>query len=80
MVMARTILDIKEQVKCLFGKEVRCVINRGRNKLVKLKVIVEQVYPSMFVINPTCRVDLDRKSYSYNDVLCGDVKFVEKFN
>ena len=74
--MARTILDVKEQVKCLFGKEVRCVINRGRNKLVKLKVIVEQVYPSMFVIKPLENVCLDRKSFSYSDVMCGDIKFL----
>ncbi len=67
--------DAKAKIKSLKGQEVDCVINKGRNKLVKTKVIVEQVYPSMFVIKPLLQVDLDRFSYSYNDILCGDIKF-----
>ena len=50
--------------------------DKGRNKIVKLSAIIDQVYPSMFVIKPMDMVDLDRKSYSYSDVLCGDVKFI----
>lgn len=74
--MARTILDIKEQVKELWGQETKCVINRGRNKLIKLKVVIDQVYPSMFVIKPLEDVCLDRKSFSYSDVMCGDIRFL----
>lgn len=72
-----TINDIKEKVNSLKGQNISLEVNKGRNKIVALTAIIDQVYPSMFVINPTCNVDLDRKSYSYNDVLCGDVKFVE---
>ena len=75
-----TINDVKEKVNSLKGRNIALEVNKGRNKIVSLTAIIDQVYPSMFVINPTCHVDLDRKSYSYNDVLCGDVKFVEKFN
>ena len=75
-----TINDVKEKVNSLKGRNISLEVNKGRNKIVSLTAIIDQVYPSMFVISPTCRVDLDRKSYSYNDVLCGDVKFVEKFN
>ncbi len=67
--------DAKAKINSLKGQEVNCVINKGRNKLVKTKVVVEQVYPSMFVIKPLVQVDLDRLSYSYNDILCGDIKF-----
>ncbi len=67
--------DAKAKINSLKGQEVNCVINKGRNKLVKTKVLVEQVYPSMFVIKPLLQVDLDRFSYSYNDILCGDIKF-----
>lgn len=70
------ILDAKQKVLDLKGREVDCVINKGRNKLVKVKVMVEQVYPSMFIIKPLIEVDLDRFSYSYNDILCGDIKFL----
>jgi len=74
--MANSILAVKEQVKSLYGQEVGCVINKGRNKLIKLNVIIEQVYPSMFVIKPLENINLDRRSFSYNDVMCGDIKFL----
>lgn len=59
------------------GKNISLKVNKGRNKIVSLTATIDQVYPSMFIISPTCQVDLDRKSYSYNDVLCGDVVFLE---
>lgn len=70
------LIEAKQKVNSIKGQEVDCVINKGRNKLVKTKVVVEQVYPSMFVIKPLIQVDLDRLSYSYNDILCGDIKFL----
>ena len=74
--MANSIIAVKEQIKNLYGQEVNCIINKGRNKLVKLNVRIDQVYPSMFVITPLEDVSLDRKSFSYNDVMCGDIKFL----
>ena len=71
-----TILDVKEVVREYHGKKVMLEVNKGRNKIVKLCAVIDQVYPSMFVIKPMEMVDLDRKSYSYSDVLCGDVKFI----
>ena len=70
--------DIKEKVIALKGQNIALKINKGRNKIVSLTAIIDQVYPSMFVISPTSKVSLDRKSYSYNDVLWGDVRFVEE--
>ena len=72
-----TIIDVKNKVSSLKGKNVPLKVNKGRNKIVSLTAIIDQVYPSMFVINPTSKVDLDRKSYSYSDVLCGDVIFLD---
>lgn len=72
-----TVIDIKNKVHSLKGQNIALKINKGRNKIVSLTAIIDQVYPSMFVILPTSDVDLDRKSYSYSDVLCGDVKFVD---
>ena len=74
--MANSILAVKEQIRNMYGKEVNCIINKGRNKLVKVNVRIDQVYPSMFVIVPLEEVSLDRKSFSYNDVMCGDIKFL----
>ncbi len=67
------ILQAKEKVENLKGKNVKLKINKGRNKIVHLTAIINEVYPSMFVICPTSKVDLDRKSYSYSDMLCGDI-------
>ena len=73
----QTIIDVKNKVNSLQGQNIPLKINKGRNKIVSLTAIIEKVYPSMFVISPTSKVDLDRKSYSYSDVLCGDVMFVD---
>jgi uncharacterized protein Veg len=70
--------DIKDKVYSLKGQNISLRINKGRNKIVSLTAIIEQVYPSMFVISPTSEALLDRKSYSYSDVLCGDVIFCEE--
>lgn len=69
----KTLPDAKEQVKNLLGKNVKLKINKGRNKIVHLTATINEVYPSMFVISPTSEVELDRKSYSYSDMLCGDI-------
>lgn len=74
--MQKTILTIKERIKQMSGKEVNCIINKGRNKLVTVNVCIDQVYPSMFIIKPLEDVELERKSFSYNDVMCGDIKFL----
>ena len=73
-----TLTQVKDKINSLKGQNIRLKINKGRNKIVALTAIIDQVYPSMFVINPTSIVDLDRKSYSYNDVLCGDIKLIEE--
>ncbi len=64
---------VKEKVKELQGKSIEMVINKGRNKYVTLNAIIESVYPSMFIIKPLQKTSLDRFSYSYSDILCGEV-------
>lgn len=72
-----TLSDVRSKINSLKGQNIELKVNKGRNKIVSLTAIIDQVYPSMFVISPTSKVDLDRKSYSYSDVLCGDVMFIE---
>ena len=74
------ISDVKNMISNLKGQNIALKVNKGRNKIVSLNATIDQVYPSMFIITPTTPVDLDRKSYSYSDVLCGDVVFVEKMH
>ncbi len=68
--------EVKSIVRDLQGKSVAMTINRGRNKLVTLNATIDKVYPSMFVIRPDEDAVLDRTSFSYSDILCGDIKFL----
>lgn len=69
-------LDVKKTVESLYGKNVLCEINKGRNKIVRLSIKISQIYSSMFTIEPLESIELDRKSFSYGDVMCGDIKFL----
>ena len=73
-----SLYDIKDKVYSLKGQNISLKINKGRNKIVSLTATIDQVYPSMFVISPNVPNIVDRKSYSYNDVLCGDVVFCDE--
>ncbi len=72
----RTLIDAKEEVSSRLGQNVKMKINKGRNKIVHLTATINEVYPSMFVISPTTEVELDRRSFSYSDMLCGDIVFL----
>ncbi|MBE5735509.1 MAG: hypothetical protein E7361_03595 [Clostridiales bacterium] len=68
--------EVKSIVRSLQGRSIEMVINRGRNKLVTLNATIDKVYPSMFIIKPEDEIMLDRTSFSYSDILCGDIKFL----
>ena len=68
-----TIEDIKQSVLLLKGEPVELYINRGRRKILKLEGIIDKVYSSVF----TVKQDIDSiatYTYSYSDILCGEVK------
>ena len=67
---------VKQNLENLVGKDVDLVVNKGRKKIIKFNAKILNVYPSMFVISPNESVDLDRTSYSFNDVMCGDIKII----
>lgn len=72
---ASSLMEVKNIVNDLQGKTIEMVINKGRNKYITLMAFVDKVYPSMFIIKPMDKNKLDKFSYSYSDVLCGDVQF-----
>lgn len=73
--MPNTIENIKEQILNLKGQDVNLYINRGRRKVAKFRARIEDVYPSVFTVR-TQEVDI-LSTYSYNDILCGEVKIYE---
>ncbi len=75
MTNAEKLQNVKDEIFNLKGKNLKLVVNKGRKKIIKFTGIIESVYPSMFIIKPHESVDLDRTSYSYNDVLCGDISY-----
>ncbi len=70
--MPNTIDDIKRKILQLKGKEVSLYINRGRRKVSSLRARIEDVYPSVFTVKSSLENAIS--TYSYNDILCGEVK------
>ena len=72
--MPNTIENIKKKILELKGMEVNLHINRGRRKVSKFRAKIENVYTSVFTVK-SCSMELDSIfTYSYNDILCGEVK------
>ncbi len=72
--MPDTVENIKQRIIALKGQEVNLHINRGRRKVSSYRARIEDVYTSVFTVK-SCSLDLDSLfTYSYNDILCGDVK------
>ena len=72
--MPNTVENIKKEILSLKGKEVKLDINRGRRKVSSYRARIEDVYASVFTVR-SCSLDLESIfTYSYNDILCGEVK------
>lgn len=65
--------NIKRQIAELKGQGVDFEVNMGRKKFVQFSGMIESTYPSVFTVQ-AC--DGKLKTYSYSDVLCGDVKIL----
>jgi len=64
---------VKQQIANLKGCGVDLEVNIGRKRLRTFSGTIQSVYPSVFTF-----IDNDGgiKTYSYSDVLCGDVKIL----
>lgn len=68
-----TLDDIKQSVLSLKGTLVQLYINRGRRKVLRLEGIIDNVYTSVFTVKDKIASSLTH-TYSYSDILCGEVK------
>ena len=68
--------DIKKRILELKGNPVNMEINKGRKKIDCFKAIIISVYPSVFTVEAFVNSQRHNRSqtFSYFDVLCGDVK------
>jgi len=71
-----TLNDIKQAVLSLKGEQVELYINRGRRKILKFEGIIDNVYNSVFTVKDKIASTLTH-TYSYSDILCGEVKITK---
>ena len=69
--------EIIDQIKQMKGKKVDMEVNRGRKRIEKYIGVIETVYPSLFTVNINTPENTGLQSYSFNEVLCGDVVIKE---
>ena len=66
-----------EEIERLKGENISMEINKGSKKIERYQGIIENVYPSIFTVN--IGEGKSPLSYSYTEVLCGDV-VISKIN
>lgn len=71
-----TLDDIKQAVLSLKGEQVKLYINRGRRKILKLEGVIDNVYTSVFTVKDAISTT-STHTYSYSDILCGEVKITK---
>ena len=65
---------IRNKINELVGKNIYMEVCRGRKQIKKYNGVVENTFRSVFVVRLTDDGQVvDSLSYSYSDVLCGDV-------
>ena len=74
--MPNTVESIKQQILNLKGQEVNLYINRGRRKVNTFRARIEDCYQSVFTVKSL--LEEVTSTYSYNDILCGEVKLLSE--
>ena len=73
-----TIKNIKQKILKLQGKEIKLFINRGRRNISTYRARIENIYASVFTVK-TCSMENEVvNTYSYNDILCGEVQILKE--
>ena len=66
--------QVKSEITLLKGRDIRMYINKGRKRIITLSGRVVDVYPSVFTVRIEGSKSLDIQSFSFSDVLTGDVR------
>lgn len=65
---------VKKKIADCVNRQVDVVVNLGRNKILKYTGELSGIYPSLFTVRPDDKGFLGKTSYSYAEVLCGNVR------
>ncbi|MCH5165878.1 MAG: Veg family protein [Clostridiales bacterium] len=71
---ATSVDEVKQKIAQLKGKNLSVAVNRGRKKVTKLSGVIVELFPSVFTFRAAAG---DIVSFSYSDVICGDIVFRE---
>jgi len=75
VILAKSILDIRNELNDNIGKPVKLVAYESRNRVTKRSGTLSNIYPSVFVVEIGEDQDsVDRVSYNYIDILTGSVE------
>lgn len=66
--------SVKQRILELKGKAIKLTVHRGRKRYIRYTGVLEEIYPSVFTVRINEHKAMDIITYSYSDVLCGDVK------
>ncbi len=66
--------QVRSGVAALVGQRLKVSVNKGRKRVIRYDGEIAGVYPGVFVLNVTPVKGVSRLSFSYGDVICGDVK------
>ncbi len=69
-----SIADVKKKIEGLQGKALSVSVNKGRKKTVTFSGEIVALFPSVFTMRSR---EGDILSFSYSDVICGDIRFTE---
>lgn len=69
--------NVKNKILSLKGRNVEMNINRGRKRFDLISGVIKDVYPSVFTV--AIKEEISQiQTFSYYDVLCGNVVFIEE--
>jgi len=70
--------DVRGKIAELVGKNITMQVCRGRKQIKNYKGVVENIYQRVFVVRLTeGDTTMPSLSYSYSDIVCGEVVIFE---
>ncbi len=69
---AVNVQDVKLKIAELKGKDLSVAVNKGRKKITRMSGVIVDLFPSVFTFRAAAG---ELVSFSYSDVICGDIVF-----
>lgn len=74
----KNIRSIREEIADFYGKSVHVHVDMGRNRTADYTGKLTGLYPALFTVTPDDKNYRGKTSYSYSEILCGEVKIRAK--